>query len=462
MQINDRKLLNAARAGNVAKIRELIADGANVNILENAIDVPVMNIGFRPLEYAIFSKNPQAVKLLLENGAQIKYPTPETHPEAFENQTDEGIKRLLITKTTKINFSLPYACEMGNLEIVKLLIDHGADVNSTDSGYTPLHQAVNAYQNYSNNDSKQSWEIILYLLEKGANVNAQSGRYPILEQATWKDKNEFQLLRLLLKHDIDLNTPFEKGGTIFDLFKEDKYQDVKFLINTHLKSKGLPGLDKPTDESPTKMRLSLNDQLIMATGIGNQKAIISLLDQGADPCAESKIDFPSLLISKGDTAGEVAIMHNDRSNLGLLCAAPIPDDDIRRLANMTLEYNRVNLLKFLMDRYADYFSAETRNGLLKTACENYSLHNTPLVEFLLERGAMIDLQETDSALFHAVDNQRPFLTQLLLNSGHIINFDPVEFESLIGLAAKISNVAAPELEIILEDYYRQQASPVLN
>ena len=57
---------------------------------------------------------------------------------------------------------LHYAFGGRHYDIVKLLIDHGANVDAEASGYTPLHNA--AYRG--------SLEITKLLIVKGANINA--------------------------------------------------------------------------------------------------------------------------------------------------------------------------------------------------------------------------------------------------------------------------------------------------
>jgi len=72
---------------------------------------------------------------------------------------DKGVN--VNAKTRYGATALSYACDKGNLEVVKLLIDRGADVNSRDTFYgeVPLGWAL----------SKGHIEIIKLLLDKGAN-----------------------------------------------------------------------------------------------------------------------------------------------------------------------------------------------------------------------------------------------------------------------------------------------------
>ena len=68
---------------------------------------------------------------------------------------------------TRIYYPLSEACKSGNLEMVKLLVENGADVNShnpDDTEQTPIHVAL-AF-------CKDDWyEIIMYLISKGASID---------------------------------------------------------------------------------------------------------------------------------------------------------------------------------------------------------------------------------------------------------------------------------------------------
>jgi hypothetical protein len=82
---------------------------------------------------------------------------------------------------------LHYAVMKGEMPLVGLLVQRGADVNRTKSGTSPLHTAV-LYGRF---------EVAEYLLEKGSNVNAKSasGATPLsLAQAA-----KFERIAIMLK-----------------------------------------------------------------------------------------------------------------------------------------------------------------------------------------------------------------------------------------------------------------------
>ncbi len=94
-----------------------------------------------PLHYACEYGHSDVVRLLLEHGANM----------SLSDDNDWT--------------PLDRACEQGFPNIVRLLLDHGAEVNDWDEGgRTPLHVACL----YGRSD------VVRLLLEKGADVNAKS------------------------------------------------------------------------------------------------------------------------------------------------------------------------------------------------------------------------------------------------------------------------------------------------
>nr|8G3K_B Chain B, Cryo-EM imaging scaffold subunit B with DARPin - RCG-33 [synthetic construct]8G42_A Chain A, RCG-33 - Cryo-EM imaging scaffold subunit B fused to DARPin [synthetic construct]8G47_A Chain A, RCG-33 - Cryo-EM imaging scaffold subunit B fused to DARPin [synthetic construct]8G4F_A Chain A, RCG-33 - Cryo-EM imaging scaffold subunit B fused to DARPin [synthetic construct]8G4H_A Chain A, RCG-33 - Cryo-EM imaging scaffold subunit B fused to DARPin [synthetic construct] len=128
----DKKLLEAARAGQDDEVAALLAKGADVNAHDT--------FGFTPLHLAALYGHLEIVEVLLKRGADIN--------------ADDSYGRT----------PLHLAAMRGHLEIVELLLRWGADVNAADEeGRTPLHLAA----------KRGHLEIVEVLLKNGADVNAQ-------------------------------------------------------------------------------------------------------------------------------------------------------------------------------------------------------------------------------------------------------------------------------------------------
>lgn len=93
------------------------------------------------------------------------------------------------------------------VEVAKLLVEAGADVNVDDGcGGTPLNRAV-----YANKEG-----VALYLIERGADVNAKVGVYidgPGGVTALHRASYSSRLVRALLKGGADPNVPTSGGDT---------------------------------------------------------------------------------------------------------------------------------------------------------------------------------------------------------------------------------------------------------
>jgi uncharacterized protein len=137
-------VFEAAATGQVDRVRLLIS--ANTGLV-NAFS----SDGFTPLGLAVFFGHRDAAEALLAAGADVNLASRES---------------LKVTP-------LQSAAAGRRLEIARLLIDHGANVNAIqpDVGFTALHEVA------SNGDI----EFAKLLLEHGANINAKmaEGKTPL-------------------------------------------------------------------------------------------------------------------------------------------------------------------------------------------------------------------------------------------------------------------------------------------
>jgi len=122
---------NAARNGNLNRVRALLNSGANINTRDN--------VGQTALIHAATPGHLEVVRLLLNRGANIN-----------TRDDEEGGTALI------------YAASSGQLPLVKLLLNRGANVNARDISRESALMHV-AYSGHL--------PVVRLLLKRGANTN---------------------------------------------------------------------------------------------------------------------------------------------------------------------------------------------------------------------------------------------------------------------------------------------------
>lgn len=166
----NRQFADAINSGDLAVVHEMLANGANPNI---AIADSSAQFG---LVLAVSNDDTEIALALLEAGADISLQNRSGY-NAFQLAADSGNLTLveqMLPYVTDINLlsdseygpgALHLAASNGYTEVVRLLVENGADVNVGDKyGDPPLNWAVYYGQK----------EMVLLLIEYGADVNAQS------------------------------------------------------------------------------------------------------------------------------------------------------------------------------------------------------------------------------------------------------------------------------------------------
>ena len=154
------------------------------------------NNGAIILEYANYPKDPQILKLLLDNGATTN---------ALEANTNKNALHILLGEARDYNLDII-------VPSVKMLVDKGINVNQQESnyGYTPLHIAAK-----SDYLGKEIFEILLSA--KNVDVNIKCNPINEYEDGAWTPIF------------FVVSRPNDPGGTNKDIVKLliDKKADVK-------------------------------------------------------------------------------------------------------------------------------------------------------------------------------------------------------------------------------------------
>ena len=162
---DDRRtpLLIAARRPGAAPIVKLLLDkGANPN--PNAKPATESS----PLLEALTAGDAASVQLLLQRGADAQATADQGLAMAVLTKCDQGLELLAaqISDKQAYTLALQNSAVFGDLKAVRLLLDHGAEVNAFDpTGRTPLMYAAISHE--------LPLDVVKLLIERGADVNAK-------------------------------------------------------------------------------------------------------------------------------------------------------------------------------------------------------------------------------------------------------------------------------------------------
>lgn len=172
-----------------------------------------------PLDVAICKKNAGQVKALLERGAD-----PD---KIFEEGPAKGF-----TPLTWALVPAPELCSRvgPNTDVAKVLIGQGANVNkkaSTYGGSTPLMEAARTYD----------VEIIKLLLERGADPNITDDKGYTAAMVLGSLPQSLEVLNTLVEAGLDLTTVASDGRTALSWAKQGGQQEQIEFIESVLKQR---------------------------------------------------------------------------------------------------------------------------------------------------------------------------------------------------------------------------------
>ncbi|MEI0747941.1 ankyrin repeat domain-containing protein [Brachyspira pulli] len=175
-------------------------------LIEKGADIEARNVdGINALVYAVSLNDEEMVKFLLEKGADAN-----TVCE-IENE------HIYMPPTPLMN-----AVYNGNTNIINMLLENGADINYTTDEMTPLIYA--AYKGNTN--------IINTLLENGVDINYTNyyGMTALMYAASY---NQFEAVKILLENNADTSITDENGYTALDLIKSKDNNDIVKLLEKY-------------------------------------------------------------------------------------------------------------------------------------------------------------------------------------------------------------------------------------
>ncbi|XP_014227268.1 uncharacterized protein LOC106652688 [Trichogramma pretiosum] len=323
----------------------------------------------------IFSKYPltfsdyEKIQLLIQYKADVNLKIPIValfRCKSFRNDADTLLRKIVLKLLLENNADVSATCEYhgtipttilgmnskDSIEIIKLLLKYGMDVNLKDNwGRTPLHIAV----------KRARLEEIEFLLLHGADPNIVDdyGNTPLNEVCVNHHiTNEYlQVIQYLLRYKVDMNIQNNKGNTpIISLFyKRSEYQLCYEVLKLLLENNA--NISHLNNEGKTVLHVII--QSTKAPNFFNEyKSSIAEIYQ----CME-------FIIQRG-----LDINVQDRDGLSLL--------------NEAVSYCNLDLVKFLLNHGSQVSTAQFQGGYFQS--QNAILTDLMMTQNIL---AIIDILE---------------------------------------------------------------------
>ncbi|XP_055954369.1 putative ankyrin repeat protein RF_0381 [Patella vulgata] len=350
--------------------------GCDVNLSDNQ--------GKSPLILALLNCNTKVIERLHQDNADVKrqalmvatilYNIPYMHAllqhgcnidvdaQDKDGQTalmlaaklgDYNIVKQLLEAGADVNISsramMPPSCMSacrGFLSVLAYLLDHGADVNAVDQNQcTVLHHMVTKpngcvilHKLIINNST-----VDVFLKIEGCNVNLcdNNGKSPLMLASQY---GNLELIEFLHKHKVDVNQQDDLGRTSLYLAVENNnLKAVDVLLN-------MDGCDVNLSDNKGK------PPLILAVQNGNTELMKLFHEYGADINQQDK---------RGRTSLYLAVQNDDLNAVGVLlningCGVNLSDNKGKSPLMLAVQNNNTELLELLHQHNADVNKQDDR------------------------------------------------------------------------------------------------------
>lgn len=414
----ENMLVSAARMGHANVVRNLLAFGININAIAGQWDP------MTALQAAVVFCQPRVLQMLLDAGADTLPQRGSWHSvlhDAVFGKNCNDVVRVLIEKGADVNGPydevhykrtvLATAASRCDCEMVCILLKAGSDLNETRNG------SINALQSAI---SSENIEVVRSLIDAGADID-----YPTAEtftemcvSASYFDglqtpiqraaaANNTDIVQILVSKGVDVNACPECSRHMLSTEHSDIHcychdrhltalQEATCNKNTMM-VRILLGAGADVDKRGAENNIDIYDDerewgehtpLQIAAALGNEKIARILLKHGADVNAPAS--------DHGETALQAAVSGNCVGLVQLLLdAGAYINADAGRTSGRTALQAAVTIgnteLVYLLfqaganiNAYASEFGGRT---CLQAAVENSDLE---LVRWLLERGAEVN------------------------------------------------------------------------
>ncbi|MFC1763445.1 ankyrin repeat domain-containing protein [Planctomycetota bacterium] len=365
-------LFEAVKKADVEHVKLLIAEGAGVDAKWGDITIKEDEKKSKqtPLCYAVDINNIDLVKILVEAGADVNAGPWSPPLVKAVGKNNMAMAEYLIDHGADLNSppdwgSLLQAVHVGNIEMMKLLLKKGADVNATEYT-TPLLEAVTRHRQVDK-------EIVKLLLEHGANVdNKASWEEPPLGWAI--SLNDPYFRNILLAHGANVETKNPLGETYLQsVARSGRTESIQWLLEA-----------------------GANFNAMSDNG---QTALHIILDINSVNYERSKLskDTLELLLSKG-------------------ADVELKDKDGRTPLHLASESADEDVVELLLDKGAKINEKENESGL--TALHHAArIGKRNVAELLIAKGADINVKDKQgrTPLYFAANHDSRLAEYLMKN-----------------------------------------------
>jgi len=338
----DFPLLAAVKKGDLQAVRSILGLPAF-----NKEDINSRGAtGDIPLTIAAGKGNLEMVKLLIEHGAEVD-----------------------IGKQSGDRTPLLEAAAHGYADVAGYLISKGADVNAEGKGLTPL-LAASAGGLVNFGPPGDQAKTIRILLENGADVNVQdeswlkTGRTPLMYAVR---RGDAELVQAFLDKGARLDLKNKDGDTALSLARKEGLEYIAQLLERSA------GRNAPAQADPA------TDSLFKAVKEGSLERVKRLVDKGAD-------------VNLRAPSGSTPLMY-------------------------AADGNKIDIVRFLLTRGAD---VNAKNGTNNTALIYASIKgNVEVSKELLKSKADVNAKNINKAdaLIYAVLQNKPAMVSVLIKGG---------------------------------------------
>jgi ankyrin repeat protein len=387
-------LLAAASKNDVRGVVKLLAHGADINARNEYRETALI--------VAARQRYPALARALLDRGANIHL-RDQTDQSAFTLAAINGDTETvaaLIRKGAKAfsrdgDIALVTAARDGTLDLVRLLIDHGAPLTEKAGDQPALIYAAASGQT----------AVVRFLLARGAKVDGRSpgGPTALMEAA---QSGRTAIVQLLLEKGALVNLRNSVGDTALEEAATFGHTDAMKLL---LDAGADPNIPDREGATPLKYAMAAS----------SVEAIKLLLDHGVDPNARDlfgqtplmtaggwgRDDIAQLLLQRGadatakDQSGRTALLMAAQGGANLRVAfashphdGPVPTPAQVAQMQRAADQWDADLVRSLFTKGVDSKGSEGSSALLLAAAAGH----TAVVRALLDAGADINVQSTEA------------------------------------------------------------------